>query len=166
MEFRRITPDDAEFISAVRNGVASEFLHDSQTFTPEQTREWIEGTMPDFWIIGIEGVPAGYFRLSNHSAKNGNMYVGADIREDLRGNGVGYEAYRLFLPMVFRMYNLHKVTLEVLSTNERAISLYRKLGFVTEGVKRQEVLKKDGYIDSVIMSLLKSEMNKLPDIYS
>lgn len=34
-----------------------------------------------------------------------------------------------------------------------------------EGTKRQEILKKGKYIDSIIMSLLKSEMEKLSEIY-
>lgn len=165
MQFRRIKPEDAEFVSTVRNGVAEEFLHDSQKFTPEQTKDWIETAKPDFWIIEIDGVPAGYFRLSNHSESNRNIYVGADLREDLRGKGIGYEAYRSFIPRLFSQYGLNKVTLEVLSSNKRAMSLYRKLGFVLEGVKRQEVMKGGSYVDSAIMSLLKEEMDNLPDIY-
>jgi RimJ/RimL family protein N-acetyltransferase len=45
----------------------------------------------------------------------------------------------------------------VLGSNSRAINLYYKLGFVKEGVKRQEVLKGTEYVDSIIMSILKSE---------
>lgn len=127
MEFRRITVDDAEFVSNLRNSVASDFLHDSNTFTVDQTKKWIEDVKPDFWIIEIEFEKSGYFRLSNYNEKNGNIYVGADIVDNLRGKGIGYTAYKLFVPKLFEMYNLHKITLEVLSTNERAISLIKNL---------------------------------------
>ena len=60
----------------------------------------------------------------------------------------------LFLSFLFNYFGLHKITLEVLSTNERAINLYKKIGFVLEGVKRDEVLKSGKWIDSIIMSIL------------
>ena len=55
------------------------------------------------------------------------------------------------------LIQLHKLSLEVLSTNKRAINLYKKLGFIKDGKKREDVLKPDGYVDSIIMSLLESE---------
>ena len=45
----------------------------------------------------------------------------------------------------------------MLSTNSRAYNLYKKLGFIQEGIKRQEVFKQDQFIDSIIMSILKTE---------
>jgi len=45
----------------------------------------------------------------------------------------------------------------VLETNQRAINLYNKLGFIKEGVKREEVLKNNKWINSIVMSILKSE---------
>jgi RimJ/RimL family protein N-acetyltransferase len=62
-----------------------------------------------------------------------------------------------FIPFIFDLYNLHKISLEVLSTNTRAISLYENLGFIKDGVKREEVYKNGKWIDSIIMSILKSE---------
>jgi hypothetical protein len=35
--------------------------------------------------------------------------------------------------------------------------LYRKLGFTIEGIKRKEVWRQGRYLDSQIMSMLKSE---------
>ena len=49
--------------------------------------------------------------------------------------------------------------MEVLATNQRAINLYKKLGFDYEGTKRQEVLKGGVYVDSIIMSILKQDYN-------
>jgi RimJ/RimL family protein N-acetyltransferase len=47
-----------------------------------------------------------------------------------------------------------------LSNNIIALNLYKKLGFVTEGVKRQEVYKNNQWVDSIIMSILKNEYNE------
>ena len=158
VEFRKITKDDLYILNCIRNTYCKEFLHDSRYFTVNETKEWSEKTKPDYYIIFNDDIRIGYFRLSNYSRENRNIYVGADIDPNWTGKGLGYLAYIKFLPFLFEEYILNKVSLEVLSTNERAINLYKKLGFVIEGVKRQEVFKKDKYVDSIIMSILKEEL--------
>jgi RimJ/RimL family protein N-acetyltransferase len=154
---RPLLESDLEFLNKVRNENALEFLHDSRTFTLIETREWFIQTKPDYYLILLEDTSVGYFRISNHNLVNRNLYIGADIVSEHQGRGLGYQAYNHFLPYLFKKYNLNKITLEVLSSNSRAINLYRKLGFVQEGIKRQEVLKQNTYVDSIIMSILKSE---------
>lgn len=73
------------------------------------------------------------------------------------GKGYGREAMELILKFAFHELNLHRVQLNVFSYNERAISLYRKLGFVQEGVMR-EYLSRDGQrYDMVMFGLLRRE---------
>jgi RimJ/RimL family protein N-acetyltransferase len=158
VEFTKICVEDIPFLNETRNLVAEDFLHDSRKFSLEESVEWFKKTNPDYWMIRLFEENIGYFRLSNHSIQNKNIYIGADIHPDFQGKGYGYEAYVKFIPSVFDMYSLHKITLEVLATNTRAINLYKKIGFVYEGTKRQEVLKGDLYIDSIIMSILRYEI--------
>jgi diamine N-acetyltransferase len=157
--FRRIDYEDIEFVNNVRNQYAKEYLHDSRTFTLIETNNWYVVDKPDYWMIINGKDTIGYFRLSNHSTTNKNIYIGADIAPEFTGKGLAKEAYKLFIPFIFNLYNLNKISLEVLSTNERAINLYNKLGFKYEGIKRQEVLKEDKFVDSIIMSILKEEYN-------
>jgi RimJ/RimL family protein N-acetyltransferase len=162
MKFTKITFEDLAFLNGVRNLYAEEFLHDSRTFSLFETHGWFHRFNPDYWIIWEGEERAGYFRLSNHSKENRNIYIGADIHPGFAGIGLGYKSYKEFLNFLFNEgeYDLHKVSLEVLATNTRAIHLYKKLGFVQEGCKRQEVLKGDTYVDSIIMSILKDEFVK------
>lgn len=150
---------DLEFLNKIRNENAIEFLHDSRIFTLSNTQEWFIKTKPDYYLILIEDTPVGYFRINNHSIANKNLYVGADLAKEYQGKGIGFQVYNYFLPYLFKKYNLNKITLEVLGNNSRAINLYYKLGFIKEGVKRQEVLKGTEYVDSIIMSILKNEYN-------
>jgi RimJ/RimL family protein N-acetyltransferase len=157
MIIKKITVEDVPFLNETRNLVAQEYLHDSRTFTVDESLVWFNTFKPDYWIIWLNEERIGYFRLSNHSQESKNIYVGADIHPKFQGKGYGYQAYKKFLPILFGDYNLNKVSLEVLVTNKRAINLYHKLGFFNEGTKRQEVLKNNVYIDSCIMSMLRSE---------
>jgi RimJ/RimL family protein N-acetyltransferase len=74
-----------------------------------------------------------------------------------RDRGLGTEATRLVLAHAFETISLHRVSLEVYAFNPRAQRAYEKVGFVTEGVRR-DALRFDGeWVDSVLMSVLAPE---------
>ena len=160
INFKKIEKSDLSFLNEVRNEYSEEFLHDSRKFTLDQTEQWFDKFNPDFYIIFLESERIGYFRLSNYSEINKNLYIGADIAPKFKGKGFGKLSYEKFIPFIFEKYNLNKISLEVLSTNQVAINLYKKLGFVTEGIKREEVYKNEVWVDSIIMSILKKEYEK------
>ncbi len=55
--------------------------------------------------------------------------------------------------MLYNELNLHRVFLKVFTFNERAVKLYEKLGFVTEG-KMREALYREGKWHDMMMSIL------------
>jgi RimJ/RimL family protein N-acetyltransferase len=163
INFRKLGEDDLLFLNETRNEYCEEYLHDSRKFTLSETKKWFSDTNPNFYLILNGGEKIGYFRLSNYSEKNKNIYIGADINSKYKGQGYGKLSYIKFIPYLFKHYNLNKISLEVLSTNKIAINLYKKLGFVQEGIKREEILKNDVWVDSIVMSILYKEYkdNKL-----
>ena len=64
---------------------------------------------------------------------------------------------RLVLSWAFEVLGVHRVELEVLAFNGRAISCYLACGFRREGVRREAVLYPDGWKDMIMMGLLRSE---------
>ncbi|MFA5207179.1 MAG: GNAT family protein [Candidatus Paceibacterota bacterium] len=157
IEINEIKFDDLSFLNEVRNECCEEYLHDSDKYTLKQTIDWFNKTKPMFWMIKFLGENVGYFRTSNYSIKNKNIYIGADLHKDYRGMGIAYASYCIFIPILFNKLNLHKISLEVLETNIRAISLYKKIGFIIEGIKREEVQKNGVWVNSIIMSILREE---------
>jgi RimJ/RimL family protein N-acetyltransferase len=156
--FRELQRSDLSFLIEVRNA-CREMLHDNKEFGLSQAQKWFEATRPRFYIITVQGEPAGYFRTSNWDNVNRRVNVGCDLRADYRGRGLARAAYPIFLRFLFEDCNMNKVSLDVLEHNDRARRLYHDLGFVTEGVRRQEIRRDDGYLDSVLMSMLSSEFN-------
>lgn len=73
------------------------------------------------------------------------------------GRGIGYLATTKILEHAFYDLNLNRVYLTVLENNERAIRLYKKIGFVEEGKHRKAVFKNGSYIDLTQMSILSDE---------
>ncbi|WP_412030343.1 GNAT family N-acetyltransferase [Deinococcus yunweiensis] len=73
------------------------------------------------------------------------------------GRGIGESATRFMINYGFDNLNLNRVQLEVLSTNQRAIKLYERVGFTLEGTRRQVQYKDGQYIDSHLMSVLRND---------
>jgi RimJ/RimL family protein N-acetyltransferase len=74
-----------------------------------------------------------------------------------RGKGYGTEALRLLLDFGFRDLNLHRIYLHVFKTNTRAIRLYKKCGFRTEGVLREHAWVDGEFVDVLVMAKLRAE---------
>ena len=79
------------------------------------------------------------------------------MRPMYRGRGYGTEAIELVLGFAFDGLGLHRVELEALSINSRAMSLYENIGFRTEGRRRDAYRDGDGWCDAVVMSMLEDE---------
>lgn len=78
--------------------------------------------------------------------------MGMGVLPDYRGAGLGRRLLTETLGAA-RALGMERVDLEVFASNEAAIALYRKLGFVVEGIKKR-ARKLDGkYDDDLIMAL-------------
>ena len=76
------------------------------------------------------------------------------------GQGYGSEATELILDYGFQHLNLHRIQLLVLDFNERALHMYRKLGFIEEGIQREARIVDDKWDNVIMMSLLEHEFNQ------
>lgn len=98
-------------------------------------------------------------RLGDTGSRQAELAIIVPDRAD-RGKGYGREAISLLLDFGFGTANLHKVTLHVFVRNEAAIALYRSLGFVEEGVMRDDVYRGGEYLDVMMMSILEDEWRR------
>ncbi len=149
--------EDLPFLLVVRNE-SRYFLHDIRKFGLQDAVKWWEETKPEYVMIDLlDDTPVGYMRTSDWNISARRVMIGADIHPDHRRKGYAFEAYELFLDYLFKRREINKVSLEVLSINEAAIALYERLGFVHEGRKRNDVFRSGKHIDSIMMSILRSE---------
>jgi RimJ/RimL family protein N-acetyltransferase len=84
--------------------------------------------------------------------------LGIDIKREFQGQGYGTEAIRWTLEWAFKVAGLHRVELYVLGWNERAKSLYERIGFQEEGRKREALWKDGRWWDEVYMGILQDEL--------
>lgn len=76
---------------------------------------------------------------------------------DGHGRGYGTMAIRHVLDHAFGALGLHRVELEVYEFNERAIHVYKKLGFREEGRLRDALLWDGVFHDAIVMSILSTD---------
>ena len=118
----------------------------------------IEALQDDGWQ------PIGNCGFHNLDWRCRSAEVGIFIGEKSMWNmGFGTEAMRLLLQHGFETLNLNRISLDVYSTNHRAIRSYEKAGFVLEGRKRQAMYKNGHYVDILFMSVLRSEWKNRQD---
>jgi RimJ/RimL family protein N-acetyltransferase len=79
--------------------------------------------------------------------------LGISLHPDWRGLGLGEQLLREAIAAA-RAFGYQRIELGVFARNTRAAALYRKLGFVEEGVMRQRILIDGVLHDEIRMALL------------
>lgn len=111
-------------------------------------------------VVKETGRLVGEVVLNEYDEESGNVNFRILIGEEGRNRGFGSEATELVLRYGFEVLKLHKIGLEVFSFNPRAEHVYRKYGFVLEGIKREDFMYNDEYFDTLIFGMLKTDYVK------
>jgi RimJ/RimL family protein N-acetyltransferase len=137
---------------------------------PPTRKEWKDrlerGVESDFYPFGIRSLEddklIGFIILMHVNHVNGEAFVGIGIGDgEYRSKGYGADAMRVVLDFAFRELNLHRVALDAIATNARAVRSYEKVGFVHEGKTRGTEYRNGVRDDLVAMGILRSEWGAL-----
>lgn len=128
--------------------------------TRSETERWAYRDTAIEWAIQVVDGDVVIGRIGLHrylpSHRSADFHVGIGDRVHW-SKGYGREAVTLLLNYAFGEMDLHRVGLIVFAANERAVALYRRLGFVQEGRWRQ-FLRRDGVDqDVLVMGILRHE---------
>jgi RimJ/RimL family protein N-acetyltransferase len=112
----------------------------------------------EIYAIEVDGNHIGNVGLHGIDRANRKASLGIVIGEkEYWSKGLGTDAMRTVLQYAFEGLRLHKVNLDVIDYNRRAIRVYERCGFVKEGVRRDELWKRGTFVNLVRMSLLEGE---------
>lgn len=134
--------------------------------TERQEKAWFEKVITDitnkrliFSVICEENQEiVGYFQLTEINFINRNAKLGIVIAEkNYQGKGLGKEIMQLGLDYGFKYLGLYKISLEVLATNEKAIKLYKKMGFIDEGTFKSHFYFEGQWHDILCMALFNKD---------
>jgi RimJ/RimL family protein N-acetyltransferase len=115
------------------------------------------------FTFGIEDLKTneliGLVNLVNISWISRNAEIGliAVFNPDFWGKGYGSDALIVLLDLAFSALDMHNVYLYVVSFNDRATNVYKKIGFSTQGKLREMAYRDGKRYDVVLMDILRSE---------
>ena len=112
-----------------------------------------------FFTISYGKIPIGFMGLSRIDKINRNADAFIAIGDDkYRGKGFGKIAMQYLVKFGFKKLGLHKICLGVFEKNKPAINLYKKLGFVTEGILKDDVFFAGEYHSQILMAIFSKEV--------
>lgn len=98
-------------------------------------------------VIGMAGLSVNASPRLRHSGS-----VGIMVSKDYQNQGVGTLLMKSLLDLADNWLLLVRVELGVYTDNERAIHLYKKMGFEEEGIRRKAAIRNGTYADEIIMA--------------
>jgi RimJ/RimL family protein N-acetyltransferase len=131
-------------------------------FEEENARKWIEHMTEEgkagAWVIEHDGTPVGFANFRDYNPRWKHAEIGIGIGEPgLWGRGIGREALELEVRYLFDELGLHRIGLSVISHNDRAIWMYKAVGFVVEGIERDGIGREERFLDDVKMGLVQGK---------
>ena len=156
---RRAIERDAEQLLRNINEIGTEedwILTEAIPWDPRQEREWIR-TFDDMrsvlYVADVDGRVVGQIdaHISSYTKAHHVASLGIAIVKGYRSLGIG-RALMDHLLAWMKVRGVEKATLEVFSTNARAIALYQKMGFEIEGSRKRQFKIRGQYVDDVYMA--------------
>lgn len=155
-------PKKVEWINNPEN---NQFLHYDIPICVEKTEKWFdshEGEDTRFdAIIEADGVPVGTIGLLSIDRKNSKAeYYIAMGETDYKGKGVAKQASWLILAYGFEKLCLNRIYLFTEVENEAAQRLFERVGFVREGILRQDIVSHGKYVDRIAYGFLREDWGR------
>ncbi|MGG1629551.1 N-acetyltransferase family protein [Rossellomorea sp. NRS-1567] len=161
---RNVKVEDAEVLLDIESSVISEgeyFIVESEEVEKkplQEKKERIQSILDNIKetliIAEVNGVVVGSieFRSQNRKRLSHTGSVSMAISKNYRDRGIGKALLKALLDWAEENPLIEKVSLGVFSTNQRAISLYKQMGFLEEGRLIKEYKLNHGeYIDDILM---------------
>ncbi len=149
----------------INNPENNQFLHYDLPICIEKTEKWFEShegedTRYDA-IIEVDGVPVGTIGLIDIDFKNSKAeYYIAMGELSYKGKGVAKEASKLILAYGFEQLNLNRIYLFTEVENVVAQKLFERVGFVREGIIRQDIVSHGRFVNRIAYGFLREDWGR------
>lgn len=156
---RAIESKDNDMLLELINDEKTEYLLGGWSFpvSSKNQEDWTNNLTLDKNIlrcaIEVNNKAIGVIMLTEIDYKNGNAEIHVKISvNNSRGKGFGTEALNTLTQYAFDELRLKCIYARVSSVNQASQNLFKKCGFVLEGVMKKRIYKKGKYIDLISYS--------------
>lgn len=164
--FRRPTQDDVEELVVLKNNkTASRLLGgNTPTYTAEGLSKWVDfhnSNEQEVLLVVYDetaGKLNGHVGLYKIDQVDKKIEYGILLADDnSRGKGYGTMCTKTMVDYAFDVLGLHKVYAEVIAENKASEAMFKKCGFKTDGILRDDNFKNGQFYDVLAMSILENE---------
>lgn len=168
MKLRLLEEKDAERMLEWMHDdeISKSFRIDTKSATIDTVKKFISDAQDisfsrHYAIVDEQDIYMGTISLKKIDTINTNAEYAVVLHKDSIGKGFGKEATRQILKIAFEELNLHKVYLDCLSTNERALKMYEKAGFKYEGELKEQIFVRNEFCSLKLYGILKQDYEKI-----
>ncbi len=165
MKIRKI--DSADLVVRVdwmNNPKVYKTMHFVPPISLENTKKWYESNLNnnkrfDAAFEDEDGNLVAFGGLTNidYSVRKAEFYI--FVNPNMQGKGIGTSATRMLCKYGFDILQLHKIYLFTNGSNLGAKKTYEKVGFVLEGVHREENIIAEKFEDRLYYGLLAKDFD-------
>lgn len=128
------------------------FQFNPDDITSKSVRSYIEKSWSDannkhYAVADDMDEYMGTISLKNIDSRHANAEYAVALRKSAIGTGAASYATAEILMKAFEEFKLHKVYLNVLTENTRAVRFYEKIGFIFEGEFKEHLFIRNAYRD-------------------
>ena len=149
----------------VNNPENNRFLHYDIPICVEKTERWFDSHLGEDTrydaVIEADGISVGTIGLLSIDKKYSKAeYYIAMGETAYKGKGVAKEASRLILQYAFEVLGLNRIYLFTETENVAAQRFFERVGFVREGLIRQDIVSHGKTVDRFVYGFLKEDWGK------
>lgn len=165
INFVNMNQEEARMVLRWRNNdEVRKWMYRETPITAEEHKDFLASLKTDprnFYYLVKEGERyLGVINLTRLDYANRHAYLGIYRNPEEEIIHTGTKLGRILLTLAFDIAGLHTLKLEVIEDNERAIHLYKKMGFVEEGRLREFVFRDGKWKDVIIMGMTEEEYRR------
>lgn len=163
---RALEPDDMEVLRTMTNDpeMESKIGGWSYPISKDKQMKWYDGIKDNsdgirLAIVDIETNEfLGMLNLVNIDWKNGTAFHGIRLSNNTpKGKGIGTDSVMCIMRYAFEELRLNRLEGGWLTSNLASQNLYKKCGWVAEGIKRKSIFCNGTYVDFEISGILAEE---------
>ena len=124
-------------------------------------QKYKQGEFHDWALVLIDsGKMIGTCGFTRFDFANDSAEVGYVINPDFWGNGLATEALSRVIRFGFDYLELHRIEAKYMEDNTPSRRVMEKCGMAFEGIRRESLFIKGGFVNVGVCSILRSEYNQ------
>lgn len=161
--FISLNEEEQELVRNWRNNEnIRKWMYSEAMISPKEHISFINHLHSDtkncYWLVNDKkGERIGVIYLNKIDFRNKNAYLGIYANPNCKLKLKGSLLIKYLKKLAFEVCKVHTLKLEVIDANEKAISFYKKSGFIEEGRLKEFVFKNGNWHDVIVMGIVKRE---------